>query len=202
MNDGTRASGLYQMFASLLSHAMSTHSRHAPLPPPSASPVLRHSLAYRSLHEASTVLLPSGCPLCRRNRTRAVATGAERKSSRASVVEVAKRNAKVADGLKVARSAEAAGEGVMKAMDTSGAGFLPKVAAAPPTPHCDICELSARVVMRGVALMERDKDYDNAFHYLEILLQVCMSIIVRLNVLALTHDRSVAELLYIVRYFL
>lgn len=39
-------------------------------------------------------------------------------------------------------------------------------------PHCDICELSAKVVMRGVGLMERDKDYGNAFHYLEILLQV------------------------------
>ena len=39
-------------------------------------------------------------------------------------------------------------------------------------PHCDICELSAKVVMRGVGLMERDKDYNNASHYLEILLQV------------------------------
>lgn len=47
-------------------------------------------------------------------------------------------------------------------------------AVASAMPHCDICELSARVVMQGVSLMEREKDYDNAFHYLEILLQVTL----------------------------
>lgn len=85
-------------------------------------------LAYGSLHEASTVLFPSGCPLCRRYLLR----------QRTPVVELG---------------------GVNEAEVT-------------PPPHCDICELSARVVMRGVGLMERNKDYDSAFHYLEILLQV------------------------------
>lgn len=87
-------------------------------------------LAYGSLHEASTILLPAGCPHCR---------------------------------LHLARHCEKA-----EPSDCTA------VAMVPP-PHCDICELSARVVMRGVGLMERDKDYDNAFHYLNILLQVIIS---------------------------
>lgn len=88
-------------------------------------------LAYGSLHEASTALFPSGCPLCRHHLLRQ-------------------------------RTPEAGSSGVNEA-------------ALTPPPHCDICELSARVVMRGVGLMERDKDYDSAFHYLEILLQVRFS---------------------------
>lgn len=86
-------------------------------------------LAYGSLHEASTALLPSGCPLCRRH----LVSQREREESN----------------------------------ECCGA-----VAVTARLPHCDICVLSAKVVMRGVGLMERDKDYNNAFHYLEILLQV------------------------------
>ncbi|CBJ25827.1 conserved unknown protein [Ectocarpus siliculosus] len=89
-------------------------------------------LAYGSLHEASTALFPSGCPLCRRNHLRHRTVTAD-------------------------------------SVDGGGAA-LPTTTTTPP-PHCDICELSARVVMRGVGLMERDKDYDSAFHYLDILLQ-------------------------------
>ncbi|CAM9253568.1 unnamed protein product [Ectocarpus sp. 12 AP-2014] len=89
-------------------------------------------LVYGSLHEASTALFPSGCPLCRRNHLRHRAVTAD-------------------------------------SVDGRGAA-LTKTTTTPP-PHCDICELSARVVMRGVGLMERDKDYDSAFHYLDILLQ-------------------------------
>ncbi|CAB1114731.1 unnamed protein product [Ectocarpus sp. CCAP 1310/34] len=89
-------------------------------------------LAYGSLHEASTALLPSGCPLCRRNHLRHRTVSAD-------------------------------------SVDGRGAA-LTRTTTTPPS-HCDICELSARVVMRGVGLMERDKDYDSAFHYLDILLQ-------------------------------
>lgn len=90
-------------------------------------------LAYGSLHEASTALLPSGCPLCRRHL------------------------------LLCRRLARA---------ESNGRSDAAAVPLAAPLPHCDICALSARVVMRGVGLMERDRDYNNAFHYLEILLQV------------------------------
>eukprot|EP00903_Cladosiphon_okamuranus_P012034 g11299.t1 len=84
-------------------------------------------LAYGFLHEASTVLLPSGCPLCR--------------------------------------------DHVVSQRGREGSNARDGAVAAPRLPHCDVCELSAKVVMRGVGLMERDKDYSNAFHYLEILLQ-------------------------------
>ncbi|CAM9441083.1 unnamed protein product [Ectocarpus fasciculatus] len=89
-------------------------------------------LAYGSLHEASTALFPSGCPLCRRHHLR----------NRTATAD---------------------------SVDGRGGAALTTMTAPPP--HCDICELSARVVMRGVGLMERDKDYDSAFHYLDILLQ-------------------------------
>lgn len=89
-------------------------------------------LAYGSLHEASTALFPSGCPLCRRHLNRRREQAGWRKCNDAVAVP----------------------------------------ALVAPLPQCDVCELSARVVMRGVGLMEREKDYNNAFHYLEILLQV------------------------------
>ncbi|CAM9669818.1 unnamed protein product [Ectocarpus sp. 8 AP-2014] len=89
-------------------------------------------LAYGSLHEASTALFPSGCPLCRRNHLRHRAVTAD---------------------------------------SVDGRGAALTTTTTTPPPHCDICELSARIVMRGVGLMERDKDYDSAFHYLDILLQ-------------------------------
>ncbi|CAM9391306.1 unnamed protein product [Ectocarpus sp. 4 AP-2014] len=91
-------------------------------------------LAYGSLHEASTALFPSGCPLCRRNHLRHRAVTAD-------------------------------------SVDGRGAALTTTTTTTMPPPHCDICELSARIVMRGVGLMERDKDYDSAFHYLDILLQ-------------------------------
>lgn len=107
-------------------------------------------LAYSSLHEASTALLPTGCPHCRGHLA-----------------------------LNCAKAKPGDGTGV----------------AVVPPPHCDICELSARVVMRGVGLMERDKDYDNAFHYLDILLQVmkwcCCFAAVWFAILASIHARVV-----------
>lgn len=96
------------------------------IPPPICYCIVKiFRLAYRALHEASTVLLPSSCPLCRRNE-----------------------------------------EGHEK--EAMGAGAAEEEAK----PHCDICQLSAIIVMRGVGLLEREKDYDNAIHYLDILLRV------------------------------
>ncbi|CAN0090778.1 unnamed protein product [Discosporangium mesarthrocarpum] len=83
-------------------------------------------LAYEILHDASTALLPSGCPMCRQLHRHRKGTGAA--------------------------GAEGGGG--------KGQGQ-----------NCSICELSARVVMRGVGLLERERNYDSAFHYLEILLQ-------------------------------
>ena len=92
-------------------------------------------LAYSSLHEASTALLPYGCPICRCHQR-----------------QQGEKGPALVDG-EAEPGAEAEAE-------------------AEAAPQCDICELSASVVMRGIGLMEREKDYDNAFHYLHILVRV------------------------------
>ena len=130
--------------------AFSTRSILFPHHAPAANTLLTAALcrlAYGSLHEASTALLPSGCPLCRLHLQR----------------------------LRRGNGGSGSGSGARAVGDCQGvtAAVVEHPPPPPPPPRCcDICGLSARVVMRGVGLMERDKDYDNAFHYLEILLQV------------------------------